>query len=103
MLKSRLKLVLAQYNVERAQKDEELFDLPKLAATTGLAYTTVQRLYNHSSDRVDLKTLDTLTDFFGIGLDALFEKIPNKVEAEAEADDQLVDEVTAIATELVAA
>lgn len=100
MLKSRLTIVMAEYNLRRAYEGQELINLPKLAALTGLAYTTIQRLDQNSSDRVDLKTLDVLTDFFGVGLEALFEKIPN----ESKSDDAPAGEsVSAIASELIAA
>lgn len=37
----------------------------KLAAATGIATTTINRLYNNDFDRVDVRTLETLCNYFG--------------------------------------
>jgi DNA-binding Xre family transcriptional regulator len=80
MLKSRLRILMAQRNVKLAMADKPILDVTKLAAETGLAYTTVQRLYADTADRIDKKTLDVMTDYFDVPIGELFEKVPNTME-----------------------
>jgi putative transcriptional regulator len=44
----------------------------KLAAETGIAATTINRLFNNDFDRVDRNTVESICNYFGIEVGDLF-------------------------------
>lgn len=60
MIKSKLKVLIARREVETGQK----ITYESLAAEVGLSKTTLNRLAEGKTDRVDLLTLDKLCRYF---------------------------------------
>lgn len=56
---------------ERGRSSERLTKA-KLCRETGLAKTTVNRLYGNSFDRIDKSTVETLANFFNCDVAELF-------------------------------
>lgn len=61
MIKSRLKLLIAQREIESSQK----LTYERLADEIGLSRNTVGRLAENKTDRIDFLTLDKLCTYFG--------------------------------------
>uniref|UniRef100_B8HZ64 Transcriptional regulator, XRE family n=1 Tax=Cyanothece sp. (strain PCC 7425 / ATCC 29141) TaxID=395961 RepID=B8HZ64_CYAP4 len=53
-----------------AEKDPKLFQ-HKVAFDTGLAITTINRLFNNKFDRMDIHTLEVLCQYFGCNISDL--------------------------------
>ena len=60
MIKSKLKLLIAQREIATGRK----LTYKRLAAEVGLSKTTLNRLAEGKTDRVDLLTLDKLCRYF---------------------------------------
>ena len=55
----------------------------ELQNQTGLAYSTVNDLYNSKPRRIELDTLDVLCDVLGVGCGDLLEHVSDKKRARA--------------------
>ena len=58
--------------------DERGMSQTELQTRTGLAYSTVNDLYNNKPRRVELDTLDVLCDVLDCTIAELLERIPDK-------------------------
>lgn len=58
--------------------DERRLSQTELQTRTGLAYSTVNDLYNNKPRRVELETLDVLCDVLECSIAELLERIPDK-------------------------
>lgn len=64
-LRSRLKVQLYQWNLERVRAGEKPVSVLELAQVTGIAYSAVRKLLDNKSTRIDFETIDRLMRYFG--------------------------------------
>lgn len=64
-LRSRLKVQLYQWNLERVRAGEKPVSVLELAQATGIAYSAVRKLLDNKSTRIDFETIDRLMHYFG--------------------------------------
>lgn len=64
-IKSRVKVLLAERNLERARRGERSISVRGLAEATGIAHSALIKLVDNKSTRVDFETLDRLMRYFG--------------------------------------
>jgi transcriptional regulator with XRE-family HTH domain len=60
----RLRLLLAQVNVERARRGQSGVSLRQLAQESGVSLSVLTALNTDRSQRIDYQTIDRLLDFF---------------------------------------
>ncbi|WP_054535519.1 helix-turn-helix domain-containing protein [Herpetosiphon geysericola] len=65
-VRSRLKVLIAQYNVKRLKANQPTLTLRRLAEETGLALSTINGLTTPRASRVDFKTLNALCEYFDV-------------------------------------
>ena len=67
---------------------ERRLSIQDVARDTGLSYTTVFQLYHDRSTRYDKETLDRLCNYFGVGVEQIFEWQPesNPAPTDSAAD-----------------
>lgn len=70
MIKCKLPLLLAEKRLKVADAVRE----------TGISKTTLHKIYNEQSTRIEFETIDKLCAFLDVTVDELFEHIPNNVE-----------------------
>lgn len=70
MIKCKLPLLLAEKRLKVADAVRE----------TGISKTTLHKIYNEQSTRIEFETIDKLCAFLGVTVDELFEHIPNDAE-----------------------
>ncbi len=76
-IRSRVKVLLAERNLERARAGQGSVSLPQLAAATGIAHSALRKLVNNQSTRIDFETIDKLMQYFGTNtLDDILEYTP---------------------------
>ncbi len=63
-VKSRVKLLLAERNLERVRKGEKAITVIGLSQATGITHSALVRLVNGQSTRVDFATIDKIMQFF---------------------------------------
>lgn len=72
----RLRVILAQLNVERAKNNQPAISLRRLAQESGVSLSVLVSLHTGRSQRVDYATIDRLLSyfnrFFPICMDDLF-------------------------------
>lgn len=70
----RLAALMDERNAELSEKGGSFdrFTKAKLQRDTGLAKTTINRLYGNTFDRIDKATVQTLLNYFDCGLAELF-------------------------------
>ncbi|MBD3726236.1 MAG: helix-turn-helix transcriptional regulator [Moraxella osloensis] len=68
MIMNRLPLVLAQRRLKVADAVRE----------TGISKTTLHKIYNDQSTRIDFETIDKLCEYLDVQVNELFEYVPNK-------------------------
>ncbi len=73
MVKSKLKLLIAQREIATGEK----MTYESLAADVGLSKTTLNRLTEGKTDRVDFLTLDKLCRYFDCTIADLLEYVPD--------------------------
>ncbi|ATW70741.1 XRE family transcriptional regulator [Moraxella osloensis] len=73
MIKCKLPLLLAEKRLKVADAVRE----------TGISKTTLHKIYNEQSTRIEFETIDKLCAFLEVSVDELFEHIPNKVKNDA--------------------
>ncbi len=74
MIKSKLKMLIAQREVATGEK----ITYESLAADVGLSKTTLNRLAENKTDRVDFLTLDKLCRYFNCSISDLLSYEPDK-------------------------
>lgn len=77
-VRSRLKVLIAQRNVERLQRGEQELTQQQIAEACGLSLSTVNGLTSGRSTRVDFDTLDKLCGFFDVEPGDLLERVPER-------------------------
>jgi len=77
MVQSRLKIILAEHNLQRARRGEGTLSIRELAAATGLATSTITGLTAGRSKGVTFDTVSSLCDFFKVEPGALFLYTPD--------------------------
>ena len=60
----RLRILLAQLNVERAKKGQRALSLRRLAQESGVAQSVLVALHTGRSQRIDYATIDRLLSYF---------------------------------------
>ncbi|MBL7668726.1 helix-turn-helix transcriptional regulator [Moraxella osloensis] len=70
MIKCKLPLLLAEKRLKVADAVRE----------TGISKTTLHKIYNEQSTRIEFETIDKLCAFLELTVDELFEHIPNDTE-----------------------
>lgn len=60
----RLRVMLAQLNVERAKKNQPAISLRRLAQESGVSLSVLVSLHTGRSQRVDYITIDRLLSYF---------------------------------------
>lgn len=68
---AKAKRPAVQFNIKTIAKAKR-FSLARLAADSGLAYSTVYRLANNQASRIDLATLAALSKTLGVVVGELF-------------------------------
>lgn len=77
-VRSRLKVLIAQRNVERLQRGEPELTQQQIADACGLSLSTVNGLTSGRSTRVDFDTLDKLCTYFNVEPGDLLERVPER-------------------------
>ncbi len=83
MVRSRLKLLIAERNIERLRTGEPALTLRQIAADCDLPVSVVNGLTSGRTGRVDFKTLDRLCTYFNVQPGDLLEHIPDAQENQA--------------------
>ncbi|HET8845273.1 MAG TPA: helix-turn-helix transcriptional regulator [Ktedonobacteraceae bacterium] len=60
----RLRIVLAQLNVERAKSGQQALSLRRVAQESGISQSVLVSLHTGRSQRVDYTTIDRLLSYF---------------------------------------
>ena len=63
-VRSRIKVLLAERNLERARAGARPISVRQLAEATGITHSALVKLVNGQSTRIDFNTLDKLMAFF---------------------------------------
>lgn len=84
MVKSRLKLVLAEHNVQRLKAGLKPITTRQLATETGLGYTTIIGLTANRHEAVHFRTIDLLCKYFDCEPGDLFTRTPVELLEETE-------------------
>lgn len=77
-VRSRLKLLIAERNVERVKTRQPTLTLRQLAEETGLAISTVNGLTTTRANRVDFNTLSALCRYFNVQPGDILEYVPDE-------------------------
>lgn len=64
MVQSRLKIVLAEHNLQRARQGKPALSIRELATATGLASSTITGLTGTRSQGISFETLSALCTYF---------------------------------------
>lgn len=76
-IRARIKVLLAEVNLERTKAGERPISVRQLAEETGITHSALVQLVNGKSKMVAFETLDKLMKFFGVtSLDRLLEYVP---------------------------
>lgn len=101
-IKSRVKVLLAEVNLERTRAGQKPISVRQIAEDTGITHSALVKLVNNKSGMVSFETLDKLMKFFNVNsLDAILEYTPmdklNEARAElAEAQQRLAEARSAL-------
>lgn len=77
-VRSRLKVLIAERNLERTRANQPLLTLRRLAEETGLALSTVNGLTTTRTTQVNFKTLNALCRYFDAQPGTILEYVPEK-------------------------
>jgi DNA-binding Xre family transcriptional regulator len=76
-VKSRIKVLLAERNLDRARSGERPISVRGLAEATGITHSALVKLVNGKSGMISFETLDKLMQFFGTkDLNEILEYVP---------------------------
>lgn len=67
MIKSHLPVLMAERRLKVAD----------VIRATGISKSTMHKIYNEQTSRIDFETIDRLCEFFDVGVGDLFEYVPN--------------------------
>lgn len=81
-IRSNLKLLIAQENVNRAKAGKPALTMRRLASDTGLTLSSLSALATGQSQRIDYKTIDKLCAYFDVGVGDLLERVPDESKNE---------------------
>lgn len=70
-------MIISHFPVLLAERKLKVSDAVR---ATGISKTTLHKLYNEQSSRIDFETIDKLCNFLEVGVGELFEFIPDKKE-----------------------
>ncbi len=88
VVRSRINVLLAERNLERAQQGERPLSLRAIAQQAGVAYTTLLNLANGKSRGIEFGTLNALMKVFGTrSINDLLEYLPDEPGDEAPRDE----------------
>jgi DNA-binding Xre family transcriptional regulator len=90
-IRARIKVLLAEVNLERTRAGERPVSVRQLSEETGITHSALVQLVNGKSKMVAFETLDKLMQFFNIeSLDRLLEYIPlaERTSEEAEGENK---------------
>lgn len=76
-VRSRLKVLIAERNLERIKQGEPELTIRQIAAGTGLPSSVVSGLTSGRAVRVDFKTLNKLCVYFSVQPGDLLEYVPD--------------------------
>ena len=77
-IRSRVRILLAEVNLERERRGEKPISVRKLAEETGITHSALVKFVNNKSEMVAYSTLDKLMRFFGVSsLDNILEYLPD--------------------------
>jgi DNA-binding Xre family transcriptional regulator len=79
-VRSRLKLLIAERNLERIKHGLPEITLRQIAAESQLPLSTVSGLTSGRAGRVDFRTLDKLCRYFNVQPGELLEYVADKTE-----------------------
>ena len=78
-VKSRIKVLLAERNLDRARGGEKPISVRGLAEATGITHSALVKLVNGKSNMISFETLDKIMQFFGTSdLNEILEYVPPK-------------------------
>ncbi len=84
-IRSRVKVLLAERNLERVRAGEHPISVRAIAEATGITHSALVKLVNNRTTRIDYETISKLMEFFGTqDIDDVLEYIP---PAEREQND----------------
>ena len=63
-IRSRVKVLLAERNLERARAGERAISVRQLSEATGITHSALVKLINNQTTRIDFETIDRLMQFF---------------------------------------
>ena len=76
-VRSRIKVLLAERNLDRVRAGEKPISVRQLAEETGITHSALVKLVNGKSAMISMVTLDRLMQFFGThDLNELLEYVP---------------------------
>lgn len=75
-VRSRLKVLIAERNLDRVRANQPPLTLRRLAEETGLALSTVNGLTTTRANRVDFNTLNALCRYFDVQPGNILEYVP---------------------------
>ena len=79
-VRSRLKLLIAERNLERIKQGLPEITLRQIAAESHLPLSTVSGLTSGRAGRVDFRTLDKLCHYFNVQPGELLEYVPDTTQ-----------------------
>ena len=77
-VRSRLKVVIAEYNVSRLKAGHDALGIREIAVEVGLAPSIITGLTTNRTRRVDYQTLNKLCAFFKVQPGDLLEYVPDE-------------------------
>ena len=77
-IRSRLKLLVAERNIERLKRGEPELTQRQIAADCDLSLSVVNGLMSGRSVRVDFTTLDKICAYFNVEPGDLLERVPER-------------------------
>ncbi len=72
-------MIISHFPVLLAERKLKVSDAVR---ATGISKTTLHKLYNEQSSRIDFETIDRLCNFLDVGVGELFEFIPDEKRKE---------------------
>ncbi len=78
MVRSRLKVLIAERNLDRLREGKPVLTIRGIGAATGLSVATITGLTAGRAGRIDFDTLDTLCSYFHIQPGDLLEYLPGE-------------------------
>lgn len=78
-VKSRIKVLMAERNLDRARAGERPISVRGLSEATGITHSALVKLVNGKSSMISFETIDKLMKFFGTkDLNEVLEYVPEE-------------------------